>query len=431
MKSAAPNTPRADTGAREWPILILCGLAAMIPYVACHELFGQLFWFADELDLIDNFDRLGFWHWLWQAFAENFVPLFKLLWGGSVFVFAGSYAAMLTVMWLTHALNVALLGRLMRAAGLPWVAVFVAQLLFALTEGNIETLGWTVQWSAVLAVTFMLLALNSAFRSADMRAPIAWSAASALSFSRGVLTGFLAAGAFLWLHWGALGARPRRIAFACACVAPSVAVAVVIAVIAPFGNQSHMAGHWGAAAMFATWYYCVNPMHHLFEVDSWGPRTTIVLGLIKVVLVAWSLAQSRGRMRALFLVLLAFDLGNAALLGIGRYHTGLLATSSSRYQYASLIAVVPAVGFAFSRLWDRLPGPEIVRRLALAALFAAVGWSMCRQWSVDLAYFVGPRGTETRRILFSDPGPGPDLIPWIPGFPTKRAKDLAAKYNLH
>jgi hypothetical protein len=431
MKASSPSGSPGEASAREWPILLLSGLVALLPYVVCHALFGRLFWFADEFELIDQFDRLGFWRWMWLAFAENFVPLFKLLWGGSVFVFGGSYAAMLTIVWLTHGLNVALLGRLMRAAGLSWVAVFFAQLLFALTPGNIETLGWSVQWSAVLSATFMLLALDCALRSAQMRAPIAWSAASALSFSRGVLTGFLTAGVFLRIHWGSLGVRGRRLAFACACVAPSVAVGFLIAVIVPSGNQSHMAGHWGAAAMFGAWYYCVNPVHHLLEFDSWGPRTTILLGLLKVALVVWSLARSRGRTRALFVALLAFDLGNTALLGIGRYHTGLLASASSRYQYGSLIAFLPAAGFLFSRLWARLPAPESARRLALASLFAVVGWSMCRQWSVDLAEFVGPRGRDAWQILLSDPDPDPHSVPGIPGLPVERAKALIAKYDLH
>lgn len=431
MKASSHSSPAGKAGLPEWPILLLSGIISLAPFVAWHALFGPLYWFADEFDLIDQFDRLGFWHWMWLAFAENFVPLFKLLWGGSVLAFGGSYSAMLTIVWLTHALNVALFGRLMRAAGLAWAAVLVAQLAFALTPGNIETLGWSVQWSAILSVTFMLLALDCAFRSTDIRGPVGWSAASALSFSRGVLTGFLAAGALLLLHWRSLGERRRRLAFAGACVAPSVAVALVITVIVPSVSRSHMAGHWGAAAMFGAWYYCVNPMHHLFDIDSWGPRTTVLLGLLKVALVAWSLARSTGRTRALFAVLLAFDLGNATLLGIGRYQTGLLASVSSRYQYGSLVAVLPAAGFLFSRLWARLPAPESVRRLGLAALLVAAGWTMCRQWPVDLAVFVGPRGTENRRILISDPDPGPYSVPWFPGFPTQRAKDLIAKYNLH
>jgi len=427
------NSPRHEEGAsRERWILALAGLLSLLPYIAYHAKFERLFWFGDEFDLIDQMDRLGFWRWMWIAFAENFVPLFKLLWGGSVLAFGGSYSAMVAILWLTHALNVALLGRLMRAAGLSWPAVFFAQLLFGLTSANIETLAWTVQWSAVLAATFMLLALNCAFRCPRSLAPVGWAAASALSFSRGVLTGFLAAGALLWPREdGARGGFARSFALAAACVVPSLAVAAIIVVMVPAGNQGHMAGHWGAAALFGTWCYCVNPAHHLLDVDSWGPRTTLLLGLLKVALVLWSLARSSGRTRALFLVLLAFDLGNAFLLGIGRYHTGLLASVSSRYQYGSLIAVVPAAGFAFSRLLGRLTAPGPVRVIGLAALFTGMGWCLCTQWSEDLEGFTTWRGTESRQILIIDPNPEPTAVPGFPGFPTERAKALIAKYNLH
>jgi hypothetical protein len=339
---------------------------------------------------------------------------------------------MIAIGWLTHALNVALLGRLMRLTGLSWAAVIFAQLLFGLTAANIETLGWSVQWSAVLAATFMLLALNCALRRPLSGAPAAWSAASALSFSRGVLTGFLAAGSLLLPGGNAPpGQRTRRLVLAGACIAPSLAVAVLIAVLVPAGNQGHMAGHWGEAAVFAAWYYCLNPAYHLLGFESWGPRTVVLLGIVKVALVAWSLARSSGRARTLFLVLLAFDLGNAALLGIGRYHTGLPATVSSRYQYAALIAVLPAAGYLFSRLWDQVPGPRALRATMLGALAAAAAWGLCSQWSGDLGAFTTWRGTESRRILLTDPNPDPRAVPGFPGFPTQRAKDLIAKYNLH
>jgi hypothetical protein len=201
--------------------------------------------------------------------------------------------------------------------------------------------------------------------------------------------------------------------------------------MAPAGNQGHMAGHWIDAAVFAAWYYCLNPAYHLLAVESWGPRTALLLGLLKAALVVWSLARSRGRTRFLFALLLAFDLGNAALLGIGRYHTGLPASVSSRYQYASLIALLPAAGFLFSELWGRLPAPEPVRRLALAALLAATGWLLCRQWSADLDGFTLARGTESRRILLVDPNPGANSVPGIPGLPMPRARAIISKYKLH
>jgi hypothetical protein len=116
---------------------------------------------------------------------------------------------------------------------------------------------------------------------------------------------------------------------------------------------------------------------------------------------------------------------------MGRYHTGLHAANSSRYQYASILAVMPAFGFLVSRLFERVPGPAGFRRLAFAAVLAFAAASMCRQWSVEIGHFASWRGTETRQLLLVDPAPAPFAVPGYPGFPTQRAKDLIEKYHLH
>jgi hypothetical protein len=430
---SAPGTPSPGDAARSaerW-ILLATGLAALIPLVAYHRMFARLYWFGDEFDLIDQIDRLGFWRWMWLVFAENFVPLFKLLWGGGVLVFGGSYAAMIAVMWLTHAVNVVLLGRLMRACGMPWVAVFTAQAAFGLTAANLETLGWSVQWSAVLSAALMLAALDSFIRAPYSRAPVAWAAASALSFSRGVLTGPMLAVACLWRAGESRGAPlSRRIAWALAYLLPAIVVGLLITVLAR-GNQRHMAGHGAEAGVYALWYYCLNPAYMVFSVESWGWRTVFLLGLCKVALFAWAIRRSRGNQRLLIVVMVAFDLGNAALLGIGRFHTGLASTVSSRYQYASLLGIVPAAGFWVARQLERLPGPSAARRLLFAALLGACAYSMCRQWSAQLDPFTTSRGSESRRLLLVDKVPYPNSVPGIPFLPMDRAKALIAKYKLH
>jgi hypothetical protein len=149
---------------------------------------------------------MGFGRWTGAMFAENFVPLFKLLWGGALLGLGGSYAAMLWLLWLTHALNTALLGRLLFRAGLTWPGVALALVCFALPVANLETLGWSVQWSAILALAF-LLAWSAVARDprltprwlelAGARALVLCAAASALCFSRGVLTGGVLAAALL------------------------------------------------------------------------------------------------------------------------------------------------------------------------------------------------------------------------------------------
>jgi hypothetical protein len=429
--TAQPRPP-AETSARldRW-LPLVAGVLALLPLVAYHGLFNRLFWYADEFDLIDQFDQQGFWHWTWLVFAENFVPLFKVLWAGAILLFHGSYAAMITVLWLTHALNVGLLGRLMRTCGLPWMAVAAAQMAFGLTAANYETLAWSVQWSAVLSTTFMLLALEGFFRAPFRAASFGGSLASALSFSRGVLTGPLLALASLWPGEGAAPSRFRsRAAFAAGYLAPAVAVAVLISLFAS-GNHHHMAGHVGDAALYAAWYYCLNPAHQLFSIGSMDGRTVALLGLGKLALVGWALLRSRDRPRLLFVLLVLFDLGNAALLGIGRYHTGLPTTVSSRYQYAPLVAMAPLAGFWIARLWDRIPGPRSLRSAVAAAALAVGALFMLRQWPRELESFTDARGTQSRRILLTDPHPAPHAVPGVPWMETDRAKALIARYNLH
>ena len=416
----------------DWPILLASGALALAPLAAYHALFGRLFWFGDEFDLIDQIDRMGLWRWLWRPFAENFVPLFKLLWGAAVLLLHGSYPAMIAVLWLTHAANVVLLGRVMRACALPWMAVACALVPLGLAPSNLETLAWSVQWSAVLSVGFLLLALDGFLRRPASAGPLAWSAASALCFSRGVLAGPALALACLWQGGGASPpGRPARTASrAAGYLLPSAAVAGLIAVLSG-GNEHHMAGHWGDAAVFGAWYWCLNPAYLLFRVESWGWHTVAVLGLVKLALAAWVLARSTGRQRLLFALLVALDLGNAALLGIGRFHTGLPAAVGSRYQYASLIAIAPLAGFWISRQWGRLPLPAALRGALAAAALAAGALYLGLGWPAALEPFSRARGVESRRILFLESEWAPHSVPGIPGLPMDRARALAAKYNLH
>ncbi len=231
-RSPAPASSRSG-------LLLASACVALVPYLGHIGMFNRLYWFGDEFDLIDQMDRLGFWHWVWLVFAENFVPVFKVLWGGGVLLFGGSYAAMICAVWLLHALNVGLLGRLMRACDLSWTAVFLAQAAFGLASSNIETLAWSVQGSAVLSVTFMLLALLGFIEAPGRSSSYAWSAASALSFSRGVLTGLVLAFTSFFHGSPPDTGSGRRLARAAAYLAPSVIVALLILGLATGQPAAH------------------------------------------------------------------------------------------------------------------------------------------------------------------------------------------------
>jgi hypothetical protein len=419
---------------------VVAALISLAPFVLYTHRFADLYWFGDEFDLIDQIDRLSFWKWTWLVFAENFVPLFKILWGGAVLAFHGSYFAMLALLWLTHAANTLLLGRVLRAAALPWPAVFFAQIGFALAAVNVETLTWTLQWSAVLASTFLLCGLDWHLRTHPHLQPFSWrahgpllafTAASAFSFSRGILTGaVLALASFCpstQPHTEPLG---RRVLNAAVCLGPALLAATVIVVFAS-GNHQHLRGHVGDAAAYGVWYFSLNPAHGLLGVDSLGWRTVALLGIVKLALVVWALARSRGNLRTLFVLLLAFDVGNAVLLGVGRYHTGLESTVSSRYQYTSLLCVLPFAGFWLAQQWMRVSTRFHLSRVTAAAVLLGMGWLVAHQWPSAIRIYSVDRGSESRRILLQEPNPPPTSVPGIDFLPVDRARELIRKYNLH
>jgi hypothetical protein len=225
--------------------------------------------------------------------------------------------------------------------------------------------------------------------------------------------------------------RPsRRIGLALAMLLPALAIACLIYALTD-GNQHSMGGHGAQAAVFGLWYFLLNPLFLIFSVESWGWRTTVALGAIKIALYCWGLMQSRSRPRRLLIALLVFDLGNAVLLGIGRYHTGLAAAVSSRYQYASLIAAAPCAGFLFSRQMGRFSSIPALGRVFAGALFLAMGAFLCSQWDAVLTPFAQTRGTYSRQVLADDFQGGAQSVPGIPGLPMERAKQLIAKYHLH
>ena len=411
----------------------LGGLVALVPLVVWHRLFFALFWFGDEFDLIDQIDRVGFGPWTWQVFAENFVPLFKLLWGGAVFAFQGSYPVMIALVWLTHAVNVYLLGRLMRVAGFSWTAVLMAQVVFGLSPTNIETLGWSVQWSAVLATSFMVAAFLTFIKASQVGGAgtsstvsiLLSSLASAWSFSRGVLTGACLVLGCLLTRTPSLVLRGLR---ALLWLSPAVLTALLIATFAR-GNHEHLAGHGAEMLHYALCFFCLNPLRDSLGWGSVGWTAIAGLGAVKLAVIGWGLWRGRGDQRTVMLLLLAYDLGNAVLLGIGRFHTGYETSTSSRYQYSSLVAVLPFVGFAVADLIGHLP--RRFRSLATAALIAATAIGVGRGWPEAAGPFCDRRGGESRRVLLGSAQPGPYAVPGIPFMTTERGRELIAKYHLH
>lgn len=426
---------------------LTAGFVLLVPLVN-FTAFSRLFWFGDELDLLDQIDRTGFRHWIWTPFAENFVPLFKLGFGGAIFAGQGSYLFLLAAIWLIHAVNVALLVGWMRELGVQAGAAVVAGLIFGLSGSNLETLTWPVQGSAALATLLFLLAARTAVSGGEGRISpskiggvAAAGAASALAFSRGVLTGLVVAALRLDPTLPSHEPLRRRLLTAALWCLPSFGIGLLIYHLAPSSHRDLFgpAGQMRQALGFATWFFCLNPIVSYFAISplNWGIpavgwTTVIVVGLLKTGVIALALACATPRQRRMLAALLLLDLASAALLGYGRGESDFGHAISSRYQYNSLICFVPFLAVVLGCGLQRLSRRRLVAGLLTVGLcLPPIGYAYAK-WRQLLPPWAEWRGQSTRRLLFETKPlpPGNDLV-GIPFLPNARAKDLADKYHLH
>lgn len=420
---------------RHWPWFIAA--LTLLPFLLFRNEVRALYWYGDEWDLMNQISQDGFWSWLGSMFAENFVPLFKLLWGASMRL-SGSYSFMLWLGWLTHAANVVLFARVLERAGFRASAALVPVLVFGLSSVNVETLVWSVQWSASLATGFLLLALlgrlaGDGFGERLDRAwlPALFGLCSALCFSRGVLTGLLIGLSFLVPFGDERQSFSRRLLMFQACVLPSLLVVVVMIFLSsgtPGGGAP-----LPEALRFALLYVGQNPLHRLFGVDSTGVITALVLLLLKLVLCVYALRWcGLGRRGWLVLFLLLLDLGNGALLGLGRWQGGPAASVSSRYQYMSLLCFLPVLGLCLEALLERhlhrlgrfgawLPGAGV----------AVLGWTLMTSWAEPMRLWAVMHGTETRLILLQgDRTKQREGMPGVSFVSPGRARELEKEFGL-
>jgi hypothetical protein len=137
----------------------LTGLLCLFPLLLFWDRFNALYWFGDDWDLTSALDKFGLLSWMWQPFAENFQPLFKAGWFGAIWLFNGSYTAMILILWAAHGGILWLTIPVMRHCDFCWLAQCLAVLTIGMSWSNIETLCWATQWSALLATFFLMLGL--------------------------------------------------------------------------------------------------------------------------------------------------------------------------------------------------------------------------------------------------------------------------------
>jgi hypothetical protein len=386
---------------------------------------------------------LGIRRWAFLPFAENFAPLFKVLWGGAVILFHGSYMSLLALLWFTHFAITVTFGSILRRIGFGLFSTGSAMLMCALPWMNIETLAWSVQWSPMLATFFFLLSWRLLIHIVYTNK---WNGlvigkitlygvlliASALCFSRGVIGGFVLA------VYVTLSSRPgtlptlKRAVLGTSCAIPAIIGALVYAPV--MLNTSHaqqLHGHYSAIFEFTIYSLLLNP---LFRVAWWempfvGFMAATTFGLFKMAVVfsGFSAARRSREQVALLGAFVLFDITNCALLGVGRFHTGIQMTVGSRYQYFSLLCLAPFLGLLMSRAWVK--HSTRLDKAAAAALLLASCSLLTYRWPQELGGWSAWRGTDVRTVIELKGNPIERFASSLQN--SVRAAELQAKYNLH
>ena len=388
------------------PYLIVFFLT-LLPFVAFNNYFADLFWFGDELDLLLQVKRTGSITWAFQTFAENFVPLFKMLWIGAVHLFDGKYWWMIFLLWLTHAVNATLIFALLRKYKIDIEASFLSALTFGLTWSVYESLGWSVQWSAVLATMFFILSLLFLPKKFENTSYINFLPTllailcSVLSFSRGVLTG-LTCSSFIFLLGNCKDNILRKIILSVLFMAPAVAAAIIISSNST-GNH-HLLNNltkdiFLSMLTFGFYAFSLNPIAMLFHFSE-PPSYIWLFFLTKILVIATAFyfaKKNNSEIVKLLISFLIFDLANSTLMGIGRYHTGNKYAMSSRYQYEFLVSFLPFLAVVLNEISLRIKTPYIFKAVTVAWLiWIFLPWSStAKEWS-------GWRGRDGRAAFTQD-----------------------------
>lgn len=401
-------------------LVVLSALVSVLPLVVWWRQFELLFFFDDDWELLQGASAHSLIRWLFHPFVgEGILPLFKLLWIAAVRFSGGSYMAMVVLLWLTHLAILLLFGWLLLRFRFSETAAAIAVVTLGLAWSNIETLAWSMQWSALLATLFLLIAWHLLLRILDGRRWLFWYLlcllASGLVSTRGVYYGGVLA-AFIVLFPAA--SQKRWL------IGWSLLPAVLLTgatLIVKHGRPAGLTASLLDKVSFAAHDLLLNPLYTLISYP--GRRVGILalalFGAVKAAVMVWAIVGAKKTpVRALLLTLVAFDVLNALAMGYGRAYTGDLATVSSRYQYTSLLCFGPALGWAFSRI--RKEAAVILALLWLGVL----GYP----WKTHIDIWALRRGSDLRRALKTSPADAhfdPSSVT------AATARELTERYRLH
>jgi hypothetical protein len=414
---------------KAYKVAWLAAVASALPLFIMWPKFRTLFWFQDDWALLDSLSSQGFFHWVVQPFDGILAPVFKAVWYVSVHGSCGAYIGMICTLWLLHAANTGLLAISLRRIGLPWAGAFLAALTFGIPWSNIETLGWAAQLFQVTSLALFLLAFNCMMDFVENNHHLILSAGfalgSALCFPRGMLSGCLI---LFWFMLAERRAGRRLWAPAFLFLAPEFAVWAF-----HYLRALHFPGAPGAnlilIAKFAISYLILNPLYVLFSYHGKGLSLSafLIFGSAKIAVIVFALAVSDRKIQNLLWTLLAFDVGNAILLGAGRYWTGLAATVSSRYQYVSLLCFAPFIAAAAVYVARRYPAARF-RTLWVCLIVACWMVVLIAPWPRKVNQWIQWRGYGPRaQAAGTAPAQGVALC----GYSANRIQELMREFHLH
>ena len=393
--------------------IFLAALFCMLPLAWCWPQFRELYWFHDDWDLMDQWASAGA-AWIWQPMGEHLNPLFKVMWMGAVVGFGGSYTAMIVVLWATHLMVLILFGMMLARAGFSTGAAVLAVITLGLPWTNIETLGWAMYWSSLACSLFLVVGFvcfsycAKGVRWAGVAGFLA-ALASALTFSRGVLSGVVLA-VFVWPF-------SRRWSAALAGLS-LVLLGIYKRSLSGYGNFQDVGAKLGAMAYFSVKYLLLNPLYHFvsFRGQGIGVWALLIFGGLKIAVMIAGFRVANREQRPLLSALILLDLGTAGLITAGRYVTGDIGVISYRYQYVSLMCFGPFLGLVLARtraFW-----------VFMVVWVVLIG----SPWKRHAGIWGYQRGVEVRRAIAATPD---DRRFGLPDITAGRARELTRRFGLH
>lgn len=349
--------------------------------------------------------------------GEHLNPLFKLFWISAILGSGGSYTAMMVLLWATHLAILILFSLLLKRSGFGVAAAALAVLTLGLPWTNIETLGWALYWSSLLCSLFLVAGLVGFSYYAKGVSWAGWvgfaaALASALTFSRGALTGLVLA-VFVFPF-------SRRWAAALAGLS-CVLLGIYQRSLSHYPNFQDLSAKLAAMAAWGIKYELLNPLYHLVSLrgQSIGALALVVFGGLKIAVIVAGMRIANREQRRLLWALLILDLGTAGLLTAGRYVTGDIGVISYRYQYVSLMCFGPFLGLVAGQMKPRT-----------ALLGFTVAWVVLigSPWKRHAGIWAYQRGVEVRRAIAATPD---DQRFGLPVITAGRARELIARYGLH